>query len=241
MMVISTSSATDAGSTTQAGSAAGGITYPRIVARTRSARSTTWWGKAWVRAVEESAYGADELRQSRASARAGTVGGITVEAGSFFAAVDERDEVWSPRIALPLLDADQRTAFVEVIAARTGRVAALLAGSLPFDVIEEAEESGVELLPYGGEFDATCACDTWTQPCVHALAVLHQCTWLIDDDPFVLLHLRGLSRERLLSDLHGRERLEPVDVEVGYDAAVRAQSLLKDFDKPPGLDRREAT
>jgi uncharacterized Zn finger protein len=223
------------------GSAGGGITYPRIVARSRSARATTWWGKAWVRAVEESAYGAAELRQSRASARAGTVGGLTVEAGSLFAAVEDRDDVWSPRIALPLLDADQRTAFVEVVAARTGRVAALLAGSLPFDVVEEAEESGVELLPYGGEFDATCRCDAWTQPCVHALAVLHQCTWLIDDDPFVLLHLRGLSRERLLSDLHGREQLEPVDVEVAYDAAVRAQSLLNDFDKPSMVKRREET
>jgi uncharacterized Zn finger protein len=220
---------------------AASITYPRIAARTRSARATTWWGKAWVRAVEEAAYGEGELRRSRADARTGSVGGITVEVGALFAAVAFRDDVWSPRIGLPVLDADQRTAFVEVIAARTGRVAALLAGTLPFDVVEEAEESGVELLPYGGEFDATCACDAWTQPCVHALAVLHQGAWLIDDDPFVLLHLRGLSRERLLADLHGREQVEPVDVEIAYEAAVRARWLLEDFDQPLMVDGREVT
>ena len=212
------------------------ITYPRIAARARSARANTWWGKAWVRAVEEAAYGERELRQARAFARAGVVGGLTVEAGSFFAAVEDRDQLWSPRIELPVLDSDQRRAFVEVIAARAGRIAALLAGGLPIDVVEEAEDSGVELLPYGGEFESTCACDAWTPPCVHALAVLYQCTWLIDDDPCTLLHLRGLTRERLLADLHGREQPEPLDLEIAYDATLRAHRLLKEFDSTPKVE-----
>lgn len=212
----------------------GAITYPRFAARARAARATSWWGKAWVRAVEESAYGESELRGSRADARAGLVGAITIEPGSFFAAVQRRDDVWSPRIELPVLEADQREAFVEVVAARAGRVAALLAGTLPHDVVEEAEEAGVELLPYGGEFDATCACEAWTQPCGHALAVLHQFAWLIDDDPFALMHVRGLSREQLLAALHTRAALQPPEppddeIETAYDATLRAQRLLGEF------------
>ena len=145
------------------------------------------------------------------------------------------DDTWSPRIDLPLLDPAQRDAFVEVVAARAGRIALLLGGALPHDLIEDAEDSGVELLPYGGEFDASCPCAAWTQPCVHALAVLHQCAWLIDDDPFVLLHLRGLPREDLLAALHAREGAalrDPLDDELdtAYDAAVRAARLLEDFD-----------
>ncbi|MGD9960644.1 hypothetical protein [Nocardioides sp.] len=217
-----------------------GITYPRFQPRARAARATSWWGKAWVRATEESAYGEGDLRRSRSDARAGLVGGITIESGSFFAAVRHGDDTWSPRIDLPVLDPVQRAAFVEVVASRSGRIAVLLAGGLPHDLVEDAEESGVELLPYGGEFDASCPCDAWTQPCVHALAVLHQCAWLIDDDPFVLLSLRGLSREELLAALHAREDQAGRDPEVdeldtAYDAAVRAQRLIDDLDASPDV------
>ncbi len=37
---------------------------------------------------------------------------------------------------------------------------------------------------------------------MHALAVLYQLTWLLEDDPFVLLQLRGLPRDDLLARLH---------------------------------------
>ncbi len=190
-----------------------------------------------MRAVEESAYGVGELRAARSLARGGSVGGLTVAEGLCFAAVEHADELWSPRIALPVLEPPQRAALVEVVAAQAGRVAALLGGELPHDVVEESEESGIELLPYGGEFQADCACDAWTQPCVHALAVLYQCSWLIDDDPFVLVQLRGLSREQLLAALHARttsatdgERGIPPEeeLELAYDAALHARELLGD-------------
>ena len=60
-----------------------------------------------------------------------------------------------PRSTVPVLADEERRALVEVVAAEAGRVAALLAGELPFDLVEHAEEAGVELLPYGGELAAT--------------------------------------------------------------------------------------
>ena len=57
-------------------------THARIAPRTAAAaRARSWWGKAWLRAVEEAAYGEDDLRRGRALARAGKVGGIAVEPG----------------------------------------------------------------------------------------------------------------------------------------------------------------
>jgi len=53
----------------------------------------------------------------------------------------------------------------------------------------------VELLPYGSELGSTCTCEAWADPCPHALAVMYQLAWLMEDDPFVLLHLRGLGRD----------------------------------------------
>ena len=106
---------------------------------------------------------------------------------------------------------------------------------------EAVEEAGVELLPYGGELGSACTCEAWLDPCPHALAVLTQLAWLIQADPFVLTHLRGLSRDRVLRDLHritqpapGQEDAgapagpdEVVDLVVAEDAAVRAARLLQ--------------
>ena len=210
-------------------------THPRIPPR-RGARATTWWGKAWVRAVEEAAYGEPELRQARTLSRSGRIGGITVDPGRFLAAVEEGDEVRTVTGSLPVLDESGLAAFAEAVAAESGRVGALLAGDLPHPLVEHAEEAGVELLPYGGEIATRCSCEPWTDPCHHALAVLYQLTWLLEADPFVLLALRGIDRDDLLARLHsataspGRRPLSDADVK--REAMDRARRVLAALDDP---------
>ena len=195
-------------------------------------RAASWWAKAWLRAVEESAYGERDLRGGRALARAGAVGGITVAPGRLLAGVVEDDDVWTVTVDVPVLAAESVAAFGELVAAESGRIARLLDGDLPLELAEHAEEAGVELLPYGGELVAECTCGAWTQPCRHALAVLLQTGWLVDGDPLTLVLLRGLPRDELLAALHARTREDPVaepadlDEEAAYDAAVRARRLL---------------
>ena len=129
-----------------------------------------------------------------------------------------------------------RDALVETVAAEAGRVAALLAGDLPHTLVEHAEEAGVELLPFGSELGSTCTCEAWIDPCPHALAVMYQLAWLVEDDPFVLLHLRGLARDDLLARLHERtespprDELEDPDVDIAVDAALRAAALLAELE-----------
>ncbi len=172
------------------------VTHPRIRPRRGAARSGTWWGKAWVRAVEESAYGEAELKAARSLARAGSVGAITLTTGRFLAAVEDGEELWSTGTSLAPLDDADRAAFVEAVAAEAGRLPALLAGELPHALVEHAEEAGVELLPFGGELQATCTCSAWVDPCAHALAAAYQVAWLADADPFVLLRSAGCRARR---------------------------------------------
>ena len=209
------------------------VTHRRLTPPRTGVRS--WWGKAWQRAVEEAAYVDTDLRAGRALARRGDVGGISVDAGSLLAAVREGDDAWTVEVALPVLAEEERRALVDVVAAEAGRIASLLAGELPFDLVEHADEAGVELLPYGGELAATCTCDAYLDPCRHALALLIQAGWLVDADPLVLFALRGLDREALLSALHERTAgtLRPDgvidlagDVEVAADAVLRARRLV---------------
>jgi uncharacterized Zn finger protein len=211
------------------------VVHPAFPVRRGAARATTWWGRAWVRAVEESAYAERELLAGRALARGGHVGGITTDTGGLVAAVEDGDGLWTASVSLPVLDDPGRDGLVETVAAESGRVAALLAGDLPHSLVEHAEEAGVELLPYGGELVSSCTCRAWVDPCVHALAVLSQVAWLLDADPLVLLQLRGLPRDDLLARLHGASATGPGeegdDLDAGLDAALRAAMLLRMLDQ----------
>lgn len=205
------------------------VTHPRLPPRRTATRARSWWAKAWLRAVEESSYSDADLRVARSLARAARVGPITVEEGRFFAAVED-DEPGAVSVTVPVLDGSAAELFVELVGAESGRIAAMLAGDLPHQLVEEAEEGGVELLPYGGELGASCTCHAWVDPCPHALAVGLQLSWLVDQDPFVLTHLRGLPRDVLLARLHergaGTASEAADDVETGLEAMLRAERIL---------------
>ena len=223
-------------------------THPPFGQR-RSAPARTWWGKAWGRAVEESAYSDDDLKAGRAMARTASVGGISLAPGQAVAAVSDSGGLWSVGLALPTFEAAALDAVVEVVAAESGRIGALLSHQLPHSLVEHAEEAGAELPPSGGELVATCSCDAWVDPCPHALAVLTQLTWLVDADPLALFLLRGLARDDLLARLHAREpdpdpslvssaratEATPSDPDVlldlALDAAHRARQLLEALDE----------
>jgi uncharacterized Zn finger protein len=215
------------------------VTYARIPPRRSTTRAATWWGRAWVRAVEEASYSDSDLHAARALSRSGAIGGITVDRGSAVAAVFERGDAWSVSATVPGLDPVSRRAFVQVVAAESGHLAALVAGDLPYRLVEQAEEAGVELLPYGGELGASCPCESWVDPCVHALAVMLQIAWLVDGDPWVLLRLRGLSPDELHAELSAATAGAPDDapdlgddLAVAMDAAIRAARVLALADDP---------
>lgn len=205
----------------------------------RTARPTTWWGRAWLRAVEEATYAETELKSARAITRAAGVGALTVSPGQVVAAVRDGDALYPVACRLPVFDDDAMATLVEVVAAETGRIGALLAGELPHPLVEHADDLGAELLPSGPEFETSCSCEGWLDPCPHALAVLLQAGWLLDADPLVLFALRGLSRDDLVARLHSfrppvrsldsdPSDPEAITLDLAEEAMRRAQDLLGD-------------
>lgn len=213
--------------------------HRRQPARRGAARASTWWGKAWVRAVEEAAYADEDLRAARTLARSGRLGPISVDRGGFGCVLLDDEARPAVTGGVTLLDDASLATLVELVAAESGRVADLLAGELPWALIEHAEEAGVELLPYSGDFAWACTCDAWLDPCRHGLAVGYQLAWLVDADPLVLFGLRGLPRDELLARLHARTGgasgasasgvgagSRPSDVDIALDASLRARRAL---------------
>jgi uncharacterized Zn finger protein len=178
------------------------MVFPRVGrVRGPAARSTTWWGRAWVRSFEETVLDASDLVTARALARSGRLGAVMVLAGMSSVVVD-RGSPTSVIAQLRVRQLDERAwqVFAEELGREAGFAAALDSGELPVELVEHADQAGVELVPGPADLETACECDAWAQPCVHALALVHQLAWHLDGDPWALLLLRGRTREQLLDE-----------------------------------------
>ncbi|WP_353479701.1 SWIM zinc finger family protein [Streptomyces sp. ALI-76-A] len=158
----------------------------------------TWWGNAWVTALEEGALDAKRLARGRGYAEQGHVDAITVTPGLALAYVrGSRARPYRVQVRLRTLDEADWDRFLHGAAERPGDIAALLDKEMPATLAD----SGVPLLPGPGDLDPRCSCPDSGHPCKHAAALCYQTARLLDADPFVLLLLRGRGERELLDAL----------------------------------------
>ncbi|HEX5266562.1 MAG TPA: SWIM zinc finger family protein [Acidimicrobiales bacterium] len=180
---------------------------PRPTGR-RRAFGTSWWGQAWIEALEERArLDPNRLPRGRTYARAGRVGPLEVAPGVIRAAVHgSRRQPYQVNVRVRVLRDAEWDRLLDAVAARAGHTAALLDGELPPEVVADAGSVGVELLPGPGELGPRCSCPDWADPCKHAAAVVYLMADVLDADPFALLTLRGRAREEVMGALRLRRR-----------------------------------
>ncbi|MFJ9719443.1 SWF or SNF family helicase [Streptomyces sp. NPDC101213] len=164
----------------------------------------SWWGRAWLAALEDGALDEKPMRTGRGLARAGAVGAVSVRPGRVTAVVRDRDGTgYRADVLLDVLTDGQWDRFLDLAVERAGHVAALLDRELPPHLVEDAGTAGVDLLPGPGEPEAECGCGAWDH-CGHTAALCYQVARLLDEDPFVLLLLRGGAERALLAGLQDR-------------------------------------
>ncbi|MBT2543237.1 SWIM zinc finger family protein [Streptomyces sp. ISL-44] len=177
----------------------------RAPVRGKHAFAATWWGQAWVGALEDSTLDAGRLSRGRTYARKGMVGAIVVAPGQVKAPVQgSRPRPYRCAVHLPVLTDRQWDALLDTVAARAGHVAALLDGAMPEDLVDDSRAADVPLLPRPTELEPECSCPDWGHPCKHAAALCYAITARIDEDPFLLFALRGRTREEVFSALRAR-------------------------------------
>ncbi|MFB7650535.1 MULTISPECIES: SWIM zinc finger family protein [unclassified Streptomyces] len=160
--------------------------------------AATWWGNAWVSALEEGALDAARLARGRGYAERGHVDAITVTPGLVLAYVQgSRPRPYRVQVRLRTLGDDDWQRFLDAAVERPGHIAALLDGELPHSLAD----CGVPLLPGPGDLAPRCSCPDSGHPCKHAAALCYQTARLLDADPFVLLLLRGRGERALLDAL----------------------------------------
>ncbi|MGW3139764.1 SWIM zinc finger family protein [Streptomyces sp. NPDC001139] len=158
----------------------------------------TWWGNAWITALEEGALDAKRLARGRSYAEQGHVDAITVTPGLVLAYVQgSRPRPYRVQVRLRTLEDDDWRRFLDAAVERPGHIAALLDKELPHTLAD----CGVPLLPGPRDLDPHCSCPDRGHPCKHAAALCYQTARLLDADPFVLLLLRGRGERELLDAL----------------------------------------
>ncbi|WP_418960921.1 SWF or SNF family helicase [Streptomyces tritici] len=172
----------------------------------------TWWGRAWLQALEDTALDGRQVKRGRQAARKGAVGAVSVRPGRITAVVRDHDgSAYRGDVLLRELSDEEWDRFLDMAADSAGHIAALLDRDMPPHLVEDAAGLGLELLPDIGDLEPECTCGAWDH-CAHTAALCHQVARLLDQDPFVLLLMRGRGERRLLDDLQARSvaRAEPV-------------------------------
>ncbi|MGW5195241.1 SWIM zinc finger family protein [Kribbella sp. NPDC004138] len=172
----------------------------------RRSFGATWWGRAWLEALEQRArLDPGRLSRGRSYARRGSVLELTVSPGEVQSVVQgSRVTPYQVTVRIRAFSADEWDAVLEIVSAQIGRVAALLDGELPPEVVDDVRAAGLDLLPGAGEVLTNCSCPDFAVPCKHSAAVCYLVADALDDDPFALLLLRGRRKDELLAALRSR-------------------------------------
>ncbi|MEL3946933.1 MULTISPECIES: SWIM zinc finger family protein [Streptomyces] len=167
--------------------------------------ASTWWGNAWIAALEASALDPARLARGRTYAREGHVDTITVEPGRIRAYVHgSRPRPYRAELRMRTLTPTDWDRLLDAAVADPAHLTALLTRDMPQALATTADHTGVPLLPGHGDLVPTCTCPDRGHPCKHAAALTYQTARILDTDPFVLLLVRGAEETRVLDELARR-------------------------------------
>ena len=187
----------------------------------------TWWGEAWLDALEGIAGGSTgRLSRGRTYARQGRAEDLTIAPGRVQGMVQGTEpEPYDVYLQVREFRDDEWDTVFDAIAGKAAHAAALLDGELDPGIVEDAVAVEVELLPRPRDLRTACSCPDIVEPCKHAAALCYLVADALDADPFVLLLLRGRRRDEVLDGIRARrsggavEEVDPADEEpVGMDA-----------------------
>jgi uncharacterized Zn finger protein len=127
-------------------------------------------------------------------------------------------ETRAVKVTLPTFSDAAWEQIIARLAREQGLITQLLAAELPDALVQLCTTVGVRLIPLSGEFTVECEFDN-NYFCKHTVAVCYKLGLMIDADPFVLLALRGRTREQLLAPL-GLAVAQPTTTPIPTDLAA---------------------
>ncbi|PZO11379.1 MAG: hypothetical protein DCF25_19495 [Leptolyngbya foveolarum] len=172
--------------------------------------SRTWWGQKFIEAIED-LTDAGRLSRGRSYAKGRKVKSFEVNNEAVTAQVRgsvnpyygvHKEPLYRTTITFESFTQAQWSEAIALISSKASLISRLLLGEMPDNIEETFQPLGLNLLPNcQKDFKSTCSCPDYSNPCKHIAGVYYRVAAELDQDPFLLFSLRGLSREGLLQEL----------------------------------------
>ncbi len=172
--------------------------------------SRTWWGDRFIKALE--AFSEDNrLQRGRSYARGGKVKSFEIQENHITAKVRGsvnpyfgvyKEPTYNIDIQIKPINKTKWKQAIKKLSAKASIVSRLLLNEVPENIEETFSELGLNLLPHGREdFQTSCSCPDYANPCKHIAGVYYLVASQLDQNPFLLFELRGLSQTELQEKL----------------------------------------
>ena len=183
--------------------------YPRTTPRAvdggikikkRGEIATHWWSRKLLSIIKSFGW---ENRMTRGVryARAGQVLRINVDKGKVEAEVQgSARKPYKISIVFPIIGDSVWNKVLDSLKNRPEMISSLLGGIVPTQIEDIFLENGTSLFPEKSkELDMSCSCPDYANPCKHIAAVFYVLAENFDNDPFLILNMRGRDRKDILS------------------------------------------
>jgi uncharacterized Zn finger protein len=172
--------------------------------------SRTWWGQQFIAALEQ-LVDPGRLSRGRSYARGNKVKSFAIKDGIVTAQVRGsvnpyfgvyKEPLYITTIEFQAISKANWAAAIAYVASKASLISRLMLNEIPDNIEEAFTKLDLNLLPHReSDFTTTCSCPDWSNPCKHIAGVHYLIAQQLDDDPFLLFELRGLSRKNLQAEL----------------------------------------
>lgn len=172
--------------------------------------SRTWWGQKFIEAIEN-LTDAGRLSRGRSYAKGRKVTSFEINNEVVTAKVRgsvnpyfgvHKEPTYTTVITFKPLTQAEWSAAIALIASKASLISRLLLNEIPANIEDTLKSINLNLLPGSQkDFKTTCSCPDYSNPCKHIAGVYYLVAAELDQDPFLLFELRGLSRNNLLKEL----------------------------------------
>ena len=208
----------------------------------------TWWGDRFIEALE-SFTESNRLGRGRSYARGGKVKSFEINGNQITAKVRGSvnpyfgvytEPTYDISIEMkPIAKADWSKA-IQALASKASMVSKLMLKEVPDDIETVFNKLNLNLLPHDrSDFKTSCSCPDYSNPCKHIAGVYYLVAGQLDQDPFLLFELRGLSRADLQAELKRSPLGQALSAELDAKP-IELESSESLYTRPQRLDEADS-
>jgi uncharacterized Zn finger protein len=172
--------------------------------------SRTWWGDRFIQALE--AFTDDNrLKRGRSYASGGKVKSFEIDLNKITAKVRGsvnpyfgvyKEPTYNIEIQITPIAKTHCHEAIQKLSSKASIISRLLLNEVPENIEDTFSHLGLHLLPHSSkDFKTKCDCPDYANPCKHIAGVYYLVASQLDNNPWLLFELRGLSKAELQAKL----------------------------------------